>query len=98
MMDRPKIDRDFQFPRCKEEMPFGPSMRAGILTESNAGWRIERPVVNTDKCIRCLICWTFCPEGVISKDITIDMDFCKGCGLCANECPKKAIMMVPEGK
>ena len=98
MTDRPRIDPDFRFPRSKEEMPFGPSLRAGILTESNVGWRVERPVVDADKCVKCLICWTFCPEGVISKDIEIDMSFCKGCGLCANECPRKAITMVAEGK
>ncbi|MFP3483271.1 MAG: 4Fe-4S binding protein, partial [Caldivirga sp.] len=23
-------------------------------------------------------------------------DYCKGCGICANECPVKAIKMVPE--
>jgi len=23
---------------------------------------------------------------------------CKGCGICANQCPKKAITMVEEGK
>ncbi|TAN46417.1 MAG: pyruvate synthase, partial [Candidatus Methanoperedens sp.] len=27
-----------------------------------------------------------------------DYEFCKGCGICANECPKKAIVMVLEGK
>jgi Pyruvate/2-oxoacid:ferredoxin oxidoreductase delta subunit len=26
----------------------------------------------------------------------VDYDYCKGCGVCANECPKKAIAMVPE--
>ena len=26
----------------------------------------------------------------------IDLDFCKGCGLCVSECPSGAIMMVPE--
>jgi pyruvate ferredoxin oxidoreductase delta subunit len=27
-----------------------------------------------------------------------DFDFCKGCGICANECPKDAIEMVLEEK
>ncbi|MFP3216806.1 MAG: 4Fe-4S binding protein, partial [Vulcanisaeta sp.] len=26
----------------------------------------------------------------------IDYDHCKGCGICAHECPVKAIKMVPE--
>ena len=26
----------------------------------------------------------------------IDLDYCKGCGLCVAECPSGAIQMVPE--
>jgi pyruvate ferredoxin oxidoreductase delta subunit len=26
-----------------------------------------------------------------------NMDYCKGCGVCAKECPKDAIVMTPEG-
>jgi len=26
----------------------------------------------------------------------IDLDFCKGCGICVEECPCGAIEMVPE--
>jgi Pyruvate/2-oxoacid:ferredoxin oxidoreductase delta subunit len=28
----------------------------------------------------------------------IDLDYCKGCGICANECMKKAISMEIEKK
>jgi len=95
-MDKPKVDKTFRFPTCMEEMPLGPTVKAGILTETNAGWRVKRPVIDRDKCIHCLICWTLCPDGVLSKELEIDMDFCKGCGLCAHECPKGAITMVSE--
>jgi pyruvate ferredoxin oxidoreductase delta subunit len=47
------------------------------------------------------LCWVLCPEGVIDKEsgeLEIDMNYCKGCGLCAHECPKKAITMVREGE
>jgi pyruvate ferredoxin oxidoreductase delta subunit len=27
-----------------------------------------------------------------------DLAYCKGCGICAVECPRDAIAMVPEGE
>jgi pyruvate ferredoxin oxidoreductase delta subunit len=38
----------------------------------------------------------YCPEGAIDQNLEIDYNFCKGCGICANECPKKAIEMLLE--
>ena len=40
----------------------------------------------------------YCPEGAIKWDeeknlVSIDYDYCKGCGICANECPRKCIEM-----
>lgn len=93
-MNKPRITRDYKMPASMRELPFGPSAPAGVLIEPNASWRIRRPVVDAEKCIRCLICWTLCPEGVIDKNIEIDMNFCKGCGICANECPKGAVTMI----
>jgi Pyruvate/2-oxoacid:ferredoxin oxidoreductase delta subunit len=26
-----------------------------------------------------------------------NLNFCKGCGICAKECPRAAIIMLPEG-
>jgi pyruvate ferredoxin oxidoreductase delta subunit len=43
-----------------------------------------------------MLCYLYCPEAVISSSIEIDYDYCKGCGICANECSKKAITMVEE--
>jgi pyruvate ferredoxin oxidoreductase delta subunit len=53
-----------------------------------------------------MICWVFCPDGAIQiengKVVGIDLDHCKGCGICAEECPRKAVSMVegtlPEAK
>jgi 2-oxoacid:acceptor oxidoreductase delta subunit (pyruvate/2-ketoisovalerate family) len=62
-------------------------------------WRVFRPLFEKEKCIKCMLCWKFCPEGVIElkEDYPeIDYDYCKGCGICANECPKGAIEMVEE--
>ena len=68
-------------------------------------WRTERPVVDNEKCVSskngklmCMTCWLYCPEAVIDKSspVKIDLKYCKGCGICARECPKSAIKMVPE--
>ncbi|MEM0038677.1 MAG: 4Fe-4S binding protein [Zestosphaera sp.] len=65
-------------------------------------WRIQRPVYNAGKCIKCRLCWLYCPDSVIDLSeggdfILIDYDYCKGCGVCASVCPTKAIEMRPEG-
>lgn len=62
--------------------------------------RAQKPVFHSDKCIKCRLCMTLCPEGCVyeREDGTIEasMTFCKGCGICAYECPVKAIEMVTE--
>ena len=63
-------------------------------------WRIFRPILNKDKCVKCLRCWIFCPEGAIIRkeddSVEIDYDYCKGCGICARECKVKALTMERE--
>lgn len=53
----------------------------------------QKPVFNPDNCINCFFCWVFCPENAIIVDrekVTgINYDYCKGCGICENECPVK---------
>lgn len=66
------------------------------------GWRTERPVRDDAKCTDCLICWIYCPDSSIvvrkEKIVGFDLDHCKGCGICAKECPKEAISMVDEAE
>ena len=68
-------------------------------------WRTERPVINHERCIpskrgkpSCFLCWFYCPEAVIRKSIPVEvnLDYCKGCGICAAECPAAAITMISE--
>ena len=70
-------------------------------------WRVVRPVIDHSKCIpvktgkmACFTCWLFCPDNVITKTIppTIDYEYCKGCEICAEECPVDAITMVEEAE
>jgi len=63
-------------------------------------WREMKPVIDYEKCTRCLRCWISCPEGSIIRcednRVEIDYEYCKGCGICENECRIKAIKMVRE--
>jgi 2-oxoacid:acceptor oxidoreductase delta subunit (pyruvate/2-ketoisovalerate family) len=65
-------------------------------------WRTFRPVRDEEKCTNCLRCWIFCPDSAIlvedGKVVGIDLEHCKGCGICAAVCPPKihAIEMVKE--
>jgi pyruvate ferredoxin oxidoreductase delta subunit len=65
-------------------------------------WRVFKPVLDRSKCVKCLQCWMFCPEATIirNKDdtISIDYEYCKGCGICANVCKVKAITMEREAE
>ena len=65
-------------------------------------WRTYRPVWDSTKCIHCLTCWILCPDSAIQaqkgKVQGIDYEHCKGCGICAHECPDKvrALSMILE--
>lgn len=56
-------------------------------------------------CMACDNCWTLCPDQAVLKTrekaadgshYLFDYDYCKGCGLCAHECPVGFIAMTPE--
>jgi len=65
-------------------------------------WRVFKPVFDNEKCTRCGMCQTICPEGCIHETeeefMEPDYIYCKGCGLCAEECPAEAITMKQEEK
>ena len=72
------------------------------FTASVADWRIEKPLFNKDYCIDCQFCWIYCPDmSIIARDkkmVGVDMDHCKGCGICVEVCPTnpKSLLMFPE--
>ena len=96
-MKRPTTST-FVAPYSNATMPM-PIGRAGLLIGINAGWRTARPVVDHGQCVMCRQCYLVCPDGAIylqEEQIAVDYDFCKGCGVCANECLKDALEMKPE--
>jgi len=53
---------------------------------------------NCGSCTECGNCYIFCPECAIKRDpggygYIADMEYCKGCGVCVNECPRGAMEM-----
>jgi len=76
--------------------------QSSSFTASVADWRIEKPIFNKDYCIDCQFCWIYCPDiSIVSRDkklVGVDMDHCKGCGICVEVCPTnpKSLLMFPE--
>ncbi len=70
------------------------------IERNTGGWRVQRPVVDMDRCTHCMICWVFCPDSAVlageGRFLGFRLEHCKGCGICAHECPAKCIEMVPE--
>jgi pyruvate ferredoxin oxidoreductase delta subunit len=86
-----------------KDLPPGFVAKPGSTVDFKTGdWRSIRPVLDKEKCIYCGFCYIYCPDGVYQdqgpeeKHYIANLDFCKGCGVCANECPKKCITMVLE--
>ena len=73
----------------------------GGLDESNALYEARR-CLSCGNCFSCDNCYGVCPDNAVIKLgdpgalYEIDLDFCKGCGICVAECPCGAIEMVPE--
>ena len=93
-----------------DEFPRGAVIPAAGNSEGyvTGGWRSERPYRDEEVCTQCMLCWIFCPDTSVTVEngqVTgFDYDHCKGCGICAHECPsnprfggRRAIEMVPEG-
>ncbi|MGN6575553.1 MAG: NAD(P)-binding protein, partial [Nocardioides sp.] len=62
----------------------------------------SRRCMSCGNCFSCDNCYGVCPDNAVIKlgkpgeKYLIDLDYCKGCGLCVAECPSGAIQMVPE--
>ena len=47
-------------------------------------------------CTECDTCLVYCPEGIIRREqpgYGVDYSYCKGCGICVEECPRRAMEM-----
>ena len=60
-----------------------------------------RRCMSCGSCFECDNCYGVCPDNAVTKlgpgaRFRFDYDYCKGCGLCVQECPSGSILMVPE--
>lgn len=70
------------------------------LTEESALFEARR-CMSCGNCFECDNCYGVCPDNAIIKlgpglKFEINYEYCKGCGICAQECPCGAIDMVSE--
>ena len=84
-------------------------IKPGFIVEQPGGareyktgdWRSQKPQYDRERCIKCGVCYIYCPEGCINiqADGTVEPNsfYCKGCGICARECPTGALSMVGLG-
>ncbi|HSC70914.1 MAG TPA: FAD-dependent oxidoreductase, partial [Candidatus Methylomirabilis sp.] len=79
--------------------------RRHSMAEVAGGWNSTRAGIEALRCFNCGVCTgcdnclVFCPDVAIRKNrtpYTYDVldQFCKGCGICARECPRHVITMV----
>lgn len=72
----------------------------GGLDERTAVFEARR-CLSCGNCFECDNCYGVCPDNAVIKlgpgrGFEFKYDYCKGCSLCATECPCGAIQMVPE--
>ncbi len=70
------------------------------LDESNALFEARR-CLSCGNCFECDNCYGVCPDNAViklgpGKKFEFNYEYCKGCGVCVEECPCGAIKMVPE--
>ena len=70
------------------------------LTDAEALFEARR-CMSCGNCFECDNCFGVCPDNAVVKlgpgqGYEFDLDYCKGCGICVEECPCGAIDLVPE--
>ncbi|MFH1351891.1 MAG: NAD(P)-binding protein [Pseudomonadota bacterium] len=86
-----------------------PSERITHFNEITLGMDAAVALEEAKRCLSCGVCrlcgncYLFCPDSAVQLDpqsgrFAIDYDYCKGCGVCQNECPCGFIIMISESE
>jgi len=101
------LNLDYIEPAPRPALPQrSPAVRRADFGEVNLGLSGAAARLEAERCINCGTCTTcdtcliFCPDIAIARakpgGYTIAYDYCKGCGICAEECPRGAMSMEEE--
>lgn len=101
-----EINTDYFMPSARTEHPRLP-IKEGIrsFAETDHTFPFPQAIQEAQRCFNCGLCndcdncRVFCPEVAVKADSsgrTIDLAYCKGCGICVEECPRNAMAIEEE--
>ncbi len=93
----------FVIPKDRE-VPFAGITPAPVGVQRmmiTGNWRTFRPVLDREKCNLCEMCVIFCPDACwqldeAGNDLVLNLEFCKGCMICVEECTAGALTTADE--
>jgi 2-oxoacid:acceptor oxidoreductase delta subunit (pyruvate/2-ketoisovalerate family) len=102
------LNTDYFTYQERQAKPKVPKEQRANRTEVYGSLSIEQALLEAGRCLSCGMCdqcencYIFCPDSSVVKKEgdegrVIDYDYCKGCGICAEECPVGLITMEKEG-
>jgi Pyruvate/2-oxoacid:ferredoxin oxidoreductase delta subunit len=84
-----------------------PGNGSAAIVEANLGLAPEEALAEAKRCLNCgvcndcEVCLIVCPDVAIHRHsehgFSLSYKYCKGCGLCVQECPRGAMTMTREG-
>ncbi len=78
---------------------FEPQARQSRIDDAPSAVKEANRCFVCGTCTLCGNCWLFCPDSSVIKvegEFQFNYDYCKGCGICAEECPRAAIFIKEE--
>jgi len=100
-LDELNVDYFERSPRLKaERLP--PAGRVRGFAEVDQACSQEQILTEAGRCFSCGgctacdNCWLYCPDVCISRhdtEYSVNYDYCKGCGICVEECPTGFLVM-----
>jgi NADPH-dependent glutamate synthase beta subunit-like oxidoreductase/Pyruvate/2-oxoacid:ferredoxin oxidoreductase delta subunit len=87
------------------ERRLDPEERLGTASEVQLGFDLEQTLAESERCFSCGTCVLcdncvhYCPDLAVRRDgdgYVVLTDYCKGCGICVQECPTGSMKMIEE--